>query len=116
MRNAVALIFTLMATGCTTMTYHSEKPADVVSSCIASGWRRVPGPEVELPVSLTRTDEYYYVDVVLVRDFPTFIPIHSMWAKVRSGSPGNPSGSSTEYRRNLQIKHEKIDLVVEECQ
>jgi len=105
-----------MVSGCSTMTYKSEKPADVVSSCIAEGWGKSPSSGLELPVKLTKTDDYYFVDVVLVRDFPTFIPFHSMWAKVTVGSPGNPTGSSTEYRRNLQIWHEKIDRVVKECQ
>jgi hypothetical protein len=67
-------------------------------------------------VSLTKSNEYYFVDVVLVRDFPTFTPIHSIWAKVRPSSPVEGGGSSTEYRRNFQVMHEKIDQVVKECQ
>ncbi len=116
MRNTLALVAALTISGCTTLTYTSDKPADTVSGCIASGWRKVPSSGVELPVTLTRNDDYYFVDVVLVRDFPTFLPIHSIWAKVRPGAPGRPAGSSTEYRRNFQITHEKIDQVVRDCQ
>jgi hypothetical protein len=105
-----------MTAGCTTMTYTSQKPAAVVSDCIASGWRKVPSSGLEVPVSLAKTDDYYFVDVVLVRDFPTFLPIYSIWAKVRPSSPGDTAGSSTVYRRNFQISHEEIDRVVKECQ
>ena len=115
-RKTFALISALIMPGCATMTYTSQKPAEAISNCIASGWRMVPSSGVELPVSLTKTEDSYVVDVVLVRDIPTFLPIHSMWAKVRSAAPGGPSGSSTEYRRNFQITHEKIDRVVKECQ
>ena len=106
----------LLTAGCTTTTYTSQKSAEMVSDCIANGWRKAPSSGVELPVSLTHESEYYFVDVVLVRDFPTFLPIHSIWAKVRPNPIGNPAGSSTEYRRNFQITHEKIDQVVKECQ
>lgn len=116
MRNTFVLISVLMISSCATVRYTSQKPAATVSNCIASGWREVPSSGVEVPVSLTKTDGYYFVDVVLVRDFPTFLPVHSIWAKVRSGAPDSPSGSSTEYRRNFQITHEKIDRVVKECQ
>ncbi|HET7765041.1 MAG TPA: hypothetical protein VFK92_08115 [Burkholderiales bacterium] len=110
------MIAALTTVGCTTTNYASPKPALAVSDCIAVGWRKVPDSGVELPVSLTKTDDYYFVDVVLVRDFPTFLPIHSIWAKVRPDSPGDNGGSSTEYRRNFQVTHEKIDRVVQECQ
>jgi hypothetical protein len=115
-RNTFVLISALVISGCTTVTYTSPKPAVMVSDCIASGWRKVPSSGVEVPVSVTKADDYYFVDVVLVRDFPTFLPIRSIWAKIRSGAPDNPSGSSTEYRRNFQVRHEKIDRVVLECQ
>lgn len=110
------LIAALMTSGCATVTYTSQQPAETVSNCIASGWRKVPSSGVEVPVSLTKTEAYYFVDVVLVRDFPTGMPIHSIWAKVRPGAPGIASGSTTEYRRNFQITHEKIDRVVRDCQ
>ncbi len=116
MRIAFCLIAVLMAEGCTTMTYTSQKPAAAVSECIASGWKGVAASGVEVPVSRTKKNDYYFVDVVLVRDFPTFLPIHSIWAKVRPKAPEESAGSSTEYRRNFQIMHEKIDRVVRECQ
>ena len=94
------------------MTYTSNRSALEVSECIANGWRKVPSSGLELPVSLTKSEDYYLVDVVLVRDFPTFIPIHSAWAKVRDSS----AGSTTQYHQNFQISHEKIDRVVVECQ
>ena len=116
MRNTYWLIAALLTAGCTTITYTSQKSAGTVSDCIANGWRKVPSSGVEMPVSLTRESEYYFIDVVLVRDFPTFLPIHSIWAKVRPNPLGDPAGSSTEYRLNFQIMHEKIDQVVKECQ
>jgi len=115
-RNTIILVATLLSTGCATVTFTSQLPAETVSNCIANGWRKVPSSGVELPVSLTKTDAYYFVDVVMVRDFPTGVPLHSMWAKVRPGAPGQVSGSTTEYRRNFQITHEKIDRVVKDCQ
>lgn len=116
MRVAFLVGVACVSAGCTTMTYTSRKPAAVVSDCIASGWRKIPDSGAELPVSLTKKDEYYLVDVVLVRDFPTFVDFHSMWAKIRPDPSGDAGGSSTEYRRNFQIWHEKIDRVVRECQ
>jgi hypothetical protein len=98
------------------MTYTSQNSADVVSGCIESGWRAVPSSGVQMPVTRTKNDDYYFVDVVIVRDFPTVMPIHSIWAKVRPGDGGWTGGSSTEYRRNFQIWHQKIDKVVVECQ
>ena len=116
MRLIVWLVAALVNTGCTTLSYTSQRPAALVSECIANGWRKVPDSKAELPVTLTQTSDYYLVDVVLARDFPTFLPIHSIWAKVRHNPPGEAVGSSTEYRRNFQITHEKIDQVVKECQ
>ncbi len=116
MRIAYFFIVALMTTGCTTLNYTSQKPAALVSECIANGWRKVPDSIAELPVILTKTTDYYYVDVVLARDFPTFLPMHSIWAKVWPNPPAEAIGSHTEYRRNFQLKHEKIDQVVKECQ
>ena len=115
-RIALCVIVVLMLVGCTTMTYTSRKSAEAVSECIASGWRGVSASNVEVPVSLTKANEYYRVDVVLARDFPTFLSIHSIWAKVRPKTPEQGTGSSTEYRRNFQVMHAKIDRVVRECQ
>lgn len=112
MRIACLLIALLIFPGCATMTYTSNRSAPEVSECIANGWRKVPSSGSEVPVSVTKSEDYYFVDVVLVRDFPTFIPIYSVWAKVWD----LPAGSTTKYRRNFQIWHEKIDRVVVECQ
>jgi len=106
----------IMMSGCTTMTYTSQRPAQDVADCIAKGWRKVPDSRIEPPVTLTKEEDFYFVDVVLVRDFPTFIAIHSIWAKVRPSSSAPEAGSTTEYRRNFQITHKKIDAVVETCQ
>jgi len=111
-RLAWTVVGALLLCGCATMNYSSPRPASEVSQCIAAGWRKVPGSGWELPVSVTKPGDYYFVDVVLVRDFPTFLPIHSMWAKVRD----TQSGSATQYRRNLQISHKRIDRVVVACQ
>jgi len=116
MRNIVVLTLVLLMPACASMTYTSKQPAETVANCIANGWRKVPDSGYEIPVSLTRTESYYFVDVVLVRDFPTGTPLHSIWAKVSPGAPGTASGSTTEYQRNFQIKHQKIDRVVKDCQ
>jgi hypothetical protein len=116
MRIAWLLIILSVLSGCATMTYTSQESAQKVSDCIAKAWRKVPTSGVELPVSLTKEKSYYFVDVVLVHDFPTFMPIHSMWAKVKPLSADSSGGSTTEYHRNFQIWHKKIDSVVETCQ
>jgi hypothetical protein len=115
-RIALCVVASLIAQGCTTLTYTSQRQAADVSECIAAGWRGVASSGVEIPVSLTKENDYYYIDVVPVRDFPTFLPIHSIWAKVRPKGPQEGAGSSTEYRSNFQITHERIDRVVKECQ
>lgn len=116
MRAIFVITVMLMVSGCTTLTYTSHRPAREVSDCIAKGWRKVPSSGMEVPVTLTLEKDYYFVDVVLVRDFPTFLPIHSIWAKVRPSASGTETGSTTEYRRNFQIMHKRIDGVVETCQ
>ncbi len=112
MRIACLVVALPVLSGCATMTYTSDRSALEVSQCIADGWRRVPSSGWELPVSLTKSEDHFFVDVVLVQDFPTFIPTHSMRAKVWDSS----AGSTTTYHRNLQISHKKIDRVVVECQ
>jgi hypothetical protein len=108
------LIILSVLSGCATITYTSQESAQEVSACIAREWGKVASSG--LPVSLTKEKDYYFVDVVLVGDFPTFMPIHSVWAKVRPLSVDSSGGSTTEYRRNFQIWHKKIDSVVEICQ
>jgi hypothetical protein len=115
MRIFCVIVSTLIVSGCATMNYSSGNSAEEVSACIANGWRKLLSSGVELPVTVTRQDGSYFVDVVLVRDFPTFLPIRSMWAKVRE-STENAAGSTTEYRRNLQMSHKKMDSVVVTCQ
>lgn len=115
-RLACLLMILLIVPGCATMTYTSQKSAEEVSTCIANGWSNVPSSGIQLPVSLTREVDYYLVDVVLVRDLPTTIAFHSIWAKVRPATTGPSGGSTTEYRRNFQIMHKKIDRVVVTCQ
>lgn len=117
MRTPSCLIATLLLfAGCSTVTYTSQKPAVEVSQCIANGWRDVSGSGVKMPVTLTKSRDYYFIDVVMVRDFPSNLPLRSMWAKVRPSQPDDTSGSSTEYRQNLQVSHGRIDRVVKECQ
>jgi len=116
MRRACLLIILSIVSGCTTTTYTSRNSAEGVSTCIAEGWRGTPSSGIKLPVSLTKEPDYYFVDVVLVRDFPTFIPFHSIWVKVRPLTTDPLGGSTTEYRRNFQIMHKKIDKVVATCQ
>ena len=100
------------------MDYESNRPATVVSSCIAEGWRASPASGWPLPVSLTKMDAYYFVGVEL---HPTFMspvvtgkdhPFHPIWAEVRDRAPG----STTRYHRAYQIKHAVIDRVVVDCQ
>lgn len=116
MRIPFLFIAVLLTTGCSTVSYTSQKPAVEVSHCIADGWRDVSGSGTKMPVTLTKSRDYYFVDVVMVRDFPSNLPLRSMWAKVRPSLPDDAGGSSTEYRQNLQVRHNKIDRVVKECQ
>jgi hypothetical protein len=106
------VLLLLASSGCSTLTLSSSRSAAEVSACIAEGWRHVPSSGLEVPVSLSRRPDSYYVEAVMVRDFPTFIPLRSVWANVVD----SPTGSSTTYRRNLQITHAKLDAVVSKCQ
>ena len=106
----------LLTSGCATITYRSPKSAAVVAECIATGWRKVARSGLELPVSWTWSGDHHRVDITLARDFPTYLPLRSCWAKIKPDSPGDAGGSSTEYRRNCQISHGRIDRVVEDCQ
>lgn len=110
------LVATSFMFGCTTMKFTSQKPPNVVAECIAAGWRGVPVSGIKIPVTVTNTPDYYFVEIILVRDFPTGIPLHSAWAKVRSNPPGDINISNTEYRCFFQLTHKRLDRVVVECQ
>lgn len=111
------LIFAFtMLTGCTTLHYASDRPALDVAECIAAGWKKAPKSGYELPVSLEKKDEYYFVGVELRSWFgplPTGAK-HSypIWAEVSE----KMGGSTIEYHRAYQITHGTIDRIVKECQ
>jgi len=112
------LIVLVLLTGCATMTYISNKSALDVSECIASGWRKAPRSGYEAPVSLTKSEKYYFVGVELHPQFPSLFvtgtdhPFYPVWAEVSNA----PLGSKTKYHRAYQITHDVIDRVVVECQ
>lgn len=92
--------------------------AESVSSCIAAGWSHSARSGLKLPVSRTKTDEYYFVGVEL---HPTAFSLvvtgmdhalYAVWAEVSARS----GGSATRYRRAYQFSHEVIDRVVAGCQ
>jgi len=118
MRLVSLLLIVLFLPACATMTYTSERSARDVSECIAKGWRISPRSGYELPVSLTKFEEYYFVGVELHPTFPSPIvtgakhPFHAVWAEVSNV----PSGSTTEYHRAYQVMHDVIDRVVVDCQ
>jgi hypothetical protein len=117
MRWGLSIIALILASGCATVTYNSDRPASVVSECIAAGWKKSPKSGYVLPVSLTKLEQYYFVGVELHYCFSPLPmgkkhPTHPVWAEVRESA----SGSVTEYHRAYQIKHERIDRVVQECQ
>jgi hypothetical protein len=117
MRIALLLV-ALILSGCATMTYTSNRLASDVSECIASGWRKSPFSGYELPVSLIKTEEYYFVDVELHPTYPSPIvagfkhPFYFVWAEVSE----SPFGSTTQYHRAYQIMRAVIDRVVVACQ
>jgi hypothetical protein len=118
MRIVPLLIALALLLGCATNIYTSNRPALDISECIAGGWRKAPRSGYEVPVSLTKSDEYYFVGVELHPTFPSLVvtgtehPFYAVWAEVRE----SPSGSKTKYHRAYQITHEVIDRVVVECQ
>jgi len=116
LRATAWLIPALLTAGCATTAYRSPKSAAVVAECIATGWRKVASSGLEVPVSSIWSGDHYFVDVTLWRDFPTYLPIRSCWAKIKPDAAGEAAGSSTEYRRNFQIAHDRIDRVVKDCQ
>lgn len=116
-RRDLLIIALLFASGCATVTYNSNRPASVVSNCIAEGWKKSPTSGYMLPVSLTKFEQYYFVGVELHNWFgpPPTGTKHStypVWAEVSESA----SGSVTEYHRAYQITHKRIDRVVQECQ
>jgi hypothetical protein len=112
------LVALMLLSGCATMDYISHRPAADVSECIAGGWRRAPRSGLEVPVSVTKSEEYYFVAVELTPPFLSPLitglkhPFYAVWAEVRDV----PSGSTTEYHRAYQIMHANIDRAVVECQ
>ena len=100
------------------MTYTSDRSASEIAACIADGWSKSPRSGYEVPVSLTKTENYYFVGVELHPTFPSPVvtgaehPFHPVWAEVSDTT----SGSTTKYHRSYQITHDIIDRVVVECQ
>jgi len=119
MKMLVVVIMLVHLTGCATMTYTSYKSALDVSECIAREWRIAPRSGNEAPVSLTKTENYYFVGVELYPIFfPSLVvtgtdhPFYPVWAEVSNA----PLGSKTKYHRAYQITHDVIDRAVVECQ
>lgn len=117
MRWGPSIITVLFISGCATVTYESTRPASVVSKCIAEGWKKSPESGHMLPISLTKSEQYYFVGVELGGGWyslpsGTKHPSYPVWAEVSE----SPSGSVTEYHRAYQITHKRIDRVVQECQ
>jgi hypothetical protein len=112
------LIFALtMLSGCATLHYASNRPAIDVAECIVAGWKKAPRSGYELPVSLEKKDESYFVGVELRNCFsplPTGTKhgTYPVWAEVNE----TKEGSTTEYHRAYQIMHAAIDRIVKECQ
>lgn len=118
MRFVPLLVALALLPACATTTYTSNRAAPDVSECIASGWRISPRSGYQVPVSLTRSEDYYFVAVELPPTFNSPLvtgarhPLHAVWAEVREQG----TGSKTEYRRAYQLTHEVIDHVVKDCQ
>jgi len=117
----VTLSAVMLVSGCSTTNHISGHPAAEVSECIAAGWRKAPRSGVEAPVSLTKTEQYYFVGVELHPTFGRYgspvvtgvdHPSYAVWAEIRDVPPG----SSTRYHRAYQFTHGTIDRVVVECQ
>ncbi|MFZ5723855.1 MAG: hypothetical protein ACOY33_09360 [Pseudomonadota bacterium] len=117
-KQAIVLCFLAVISGCATKNYSSSRAAEDVAVCIAAGWRKAPRSGIEVPVSLARTDQYYFVGVELHPTFPSLVvtgrdhPFHAVWAEVRESAPG----STTRYHRAYQFTHRVIDGVVVDCQ
>ena len=100
------------------MNFTSAGSAETVSACIAAGWRKSPSSGIEVPVSLTKMEKYYFVGVELHPTFPSLVttgkdhPFYPLWAEVT----WTENGSSTRYHRAYQFTNKTIDRVVVECQ
>jgi len=114
---AVLLVMLLVLSGCTTLTLTSERAPLGVAECVAAGWRKSGITSLEVPVSLTKNDDVYFVGVELGYPFnpiPLGLehPTYAVWAEVSA----TDSGSQTKYHRAMQIVHKRIDSVVQDCQ
>lgn len=89
----VSLVF---VSGCATLNYASSRSAADVSECIANGWRKSARSGDEVPVSLTKSEQYYFVGVERHPPFPSSVVTgrkHSFHA-VRAEVSDSPSGST----------------------
>jgi len=107
----------ILVSGCATRFYNSAGSQEV-SECIAEGWRKSPWSGFPLPVSLTKSEQIYFVGVELHPTFDSPVvtgsdhPFYAVWAEVTE----LPVGSKTKYHRAYQFTHERIDRVVVDCQ
>lgn len=115
----IILVYTLfLFSGCATKNYVSDRSAIEVSECIASGWRKSPFSGFEVPVSVTKFEQYYFVGVELHPTFQSLLitgaehPFYAVWAEVQDTF----QGSSTKYHRAYQFTHGNIDQVIIDCQ
>ena len=118
--NNAAFLITLVAliSGCATQKYKSENPSVVVASCIAKKWENAPTSGFTVPVSIARNDNGYFVGIQAhglyedILDWLIGLKLYNVWVDVTDAD----LGSLTEYRRWMQLSHERLDKAVEECQ
>ena len=110
------LVLIVMLSGCSTFNYRSGYPAEAVASCIAEKWENCGATGFKVPISMTRSDNGYFVAFEMDPFVNPMIfgkhPGYSVWADVTDSG----SGSATEYYRAMQISHGRIDKAVKECQ
>lgn len=112
-RPVALLLFALC--GCSTQTYRSDLPSEVVAPCIARGWKTSGASGFTVPISTTKTDTGYLVQFITFTPWPSsplLVPVSPVWAKVTDAAPG----STTEYHREMQFTHARIDAAVTACQ
>ena len=107
----------LVVSGCTTMTYNSNRPADDVANCISEGWRQAPAWGSYYLTTIEKLDCCYYITPAPIGPPILASGCYRFYDAICAEVSESTTGSITHYHRNFIVAFpERFESVVRECQ